>query len=114
MKRSLPLVDERSEPPVAEPRRVRIAGRLISIGDTGGGRRGREFTHSLVEAGATPVDATEGVAPDTRIVIRDASTSADARLRAEALEAAADLVLGSARPAFARLFASACARWVNS
>ena len=114
MKRSLPLVDEHSETPVAEPTRVRIAGRLASLGDTGGGCRGREFTHSLVEAGATPVDAAEDLAPDTRIVIREASTSADARLRAEALEEAADLVLGSARPAFAGLFASACARWVNS
>ena len=91
-----------------------IGGRLISVADTGDGLSGRRFVDELVEAGAVRADSSDDAKPDTRIVIRGTPKSPEARLRAEAVEEAADLVLGSARPAFARLFTSACARWVNS
>lgn len=67
----------------------------------------------LSQAGATLLEQKSDANPDLRILIRGAPASAEARRRPEVLEEAADLILGAARPAFARLFASACARWVN-
>ncbi|MGB3052001.1 MAG: hypothetical protein WBB42_13445 [Polyangiales bacterium] len=113
MKRSLPVVDERRDPPVWTPRLLSIGNRLVSIIDTEDGMPSRRFAETLAEAGATVLDENSEASPDFRIVIRGAPVSAEARRRAEVLEEAADLILGAARPAFARLFASACARWVN-
>ena len=59
-------------------------------------------------------DVARDANSDLRIVVRDAPKTPAARLRVEALEETADVVLGSARPAFARLLVSTCARWVNS
>jgi hypothetical protein len=114
LSRSLPVIDDSGNPPIAEPMQVSIGARIISIEDTGNGRPGSVFVDWLVGAGATRVDSSDDAPPDARIVIRGAPSSPDARRHTEALEQTADVVLGSARPAFARVFASACARWVNS
>lgn len=55
-----------------------------------------------------PIDREVSPEPDLaelRVVIRASSLTADTRKRAVTLEAAADVVLGSARPAFATLLA---------
>ena len=114
MKRSLHVVDDSGDPPVRAPASLDIGGWLVSVAGTGDGVSSLRFVDELIEAGAVRVDSSADVKLDTRIVIRGRSTSPEARLRAEATEEAADAVLGSARPVFARLFASACARWVNS
>jgi hypothetical protein len=114
LKRSLHVVDDSGDPPVRAPASVDIGGRLVSVADTGDGVSSLRFVDWLIEAGAVRVDSSADVKLDTRIVIRGTPKSPEARLRAKAVEEATDVVLGSARPAFARLFASACARWVNS
>jgi hypothetical protein len=93
---------------------VRVAGRLVSIADTGNGRASLRFVERLVDAGGVRVDSPSAADFDARIVIRGTPKSPEARRRGDALEEAANVVLGAARPAFARLFASACACWVNS
>jgi hypothetical protein len=114
LKRSLHVIDGSGDPPVRAPSKVAIAGWLVSVADTGDGLSGLRFVDALIEAGAVHADSSDDAELDTRIVIRGTPKSPEARLHAEALEEAVDVVLGSARPAFARLFASACARWVNS
>ena len=114
MKRSLHVVGDTGERPVHPPRAVAIGDRLVSVVDTGDGRSGLRFVDLLVDAGGAQVKLPHDANIDLRVVIRATAKSAAARLRAEALEAASDVLLGSARPAFARLFASTCARWANS
>ena len=105
MKRSLHVVDESRDPPIWTPRLLRVGSRLVSIVDTEDGKASRRFAEALAVAGATPLDEEHDAEPNLRIVIRGAPASAQARLRAEVLEEAADLVLGAARPVFARLLA---------
>jgi hypothetical protein len=114
LKRSLHVVDDTGEPPVHPPRAVAIGDRLVSVVDTGDGRSGLRFVDLLVDAGGAQVKLAHDANIDLRVVIRGTVRSPAARLRAEALEGPADVLLGSTRPAFARLFASACAHWVNS
>ena len=114
MKRSLHVVDDSGDPSVQAPRAVVIGDQLVSVIDTGEGRSSVRFVDLLVDAGAAHVDLARDANIDLRIVVRDAPKTPAARLRVEALEETADVVLGSARPAFARLFVSTCARWVNS
>ena len=113
MKRSLQVFDEKADSPVWTPRLLRVGDRLVSILDTEDGTPSRRFAEMLAEGGATLLEQSGDANPDLRIVIRGAAVSAEARRRAEVLEEAADLILGGARPAFARLFASACAHWVT-
>ncbi|TNF59962.1 MAG: hypothetical protein EP303_07720 [Deltaproteobacteria bacterium] len=114
MKRPLHVVGDSSGPPPKTPVLVTIGGRVVSVLDTGDGAASLRFVDALLDAGVTCLDSANDARPDLRIVIRGAPRSAEARLRAEVLEEAADVVLGSARPAFARHFGSTCARWVNS
>jgi hypothetical protein len=114
LKRSLSVVDDDGDPPVQAPRAVALGEQLVSVADTGDGRSADRFIDLLVDAGAARIDSASDAKVDIRVVICEAAKTPETRLRAEAIEDAADLVLGSARPAFARLFASACARWVNS
>jgi hypothetical protein len=107
------VVDEVHDLAVWTPRLLRIENRLVSIIDTDDGTPSMRFAKMLTNAGATLLDESADASPDLRVVIRGAPTSAEARRRAEELEESADLILGAARPAFARLFASPCARWVN-
>lgn len=109
MKRSLQVVDEIRDPPVWTPIAVRIRGELVSVVDTGDGMASRRFVEALLAEGATPGEEDGSAPPTLRIVIRGATSSAEARLRADVLEEAADLVLGAARPAFAKLFAATIA-----
>ena len=113
MKRSLPLVDELRDPPVGTPRLVRVENRLLSILDTDDGTVSLRFAKMLTDAGAALVETSADASPDLRIVIRGAPASAQGRARAEVLEETADLILGSARPAFATLLGSAFAHGVN-
>lgn len=109
MKRSLQVVDESRDPPVVPVTIVSIGTKRVSIADTGDGIAGRRFVDALLEAGAARLDGGSGPKPDLCIVIRGAPKSPEARLRADVLEEAADLVLGAARPAFAGLLVLACA-----
>jgi len=86
---------------------VAIGTKRVSITDTGDGMASRRFVDTLLEAGAAHQDARSGPEPDLRIVVRGTPQSHAARLRANLLEEAADLVLGATRPAFARLLVSA-------
>ena len=114
MKRSLRIVDDSGESSTKTPSIVTIGGQLVSVVDTGDGVASDRFVDALLEVGAAGIAPSEDAPPDLRIVIRGTPTSPEARLRAEVLEEAADVVLGSPRPAFARHFGLACARWVNS
>jgi len=114
LKHSLRVVGDSEEQPAQVPQAVAIGERLVSITDTGDGRSGLRFVDLLVDDGATRVDSPSDAKVDMCVVIRGTPKTPAARLRAEVIEEAADVVLGSARPAFARLFASTCARWVNS
>jgi len=109
LKRPLQVVDESRDPPVAPVTMITIGTKRVSITDTGDGIASRRFVDTLLEAGAAHQDDRSGPKPDLRIVVRDTPRSPEARLRADVLEAAADLVLGAARPAFARLLVSAWA-----
>jgi len=113
LKRSLHVVDEKAASQVWTPRLLRVGDRLVSILDTEDGTPSLRFADMLAEVGARPLEQNVDASPDLRIVIRGAPVTTEARRRAEVLEEAADLILGAARPAFARLFASACAAWVT-
>jgi hypothetical protein len=114
LKRSLHVVHDSGEPPTRAPWVVAVEGTRVSIADTGDGAPSLRLVDLLVHAGAARLEPEDGMKADMHVVIRGTPNSPEARLRAEVMEKAADVVLGSARPAFARLFASACARWVNS
>jgi hypothetical protein len=93
---------------------VRFGDLLVSVVDAGDGLASGRFVDVLLAAGAERVDSSGEATPHTRIVIRGTPKSREARLRAEALEETADLILGSVRLGFARYFGSACACRVNS
>jgi hypothetical protein len=114
LKRSLHVVHDSGEPPAQAPWVVAVEGTRVSIADTGDGVPSLRFVDLLVHAGAACLEPEDGMKADMRVVIRGTPNGPEARLRAEVMEKAADVVLGSVRPAFARLFTSACARWVNS
>jgi hypothetical protein len=114
LKRSLHIVDDSGEVAAKAPSIVSIGGQLVAVIDTGDGVAADRFVDALVGVGAARVDSVTNATPGLRIVIRDTPASPEGRRRAEALEAAADVVLGSARPPFARHLGLACARWVNS
>lgn len=114
MKRSLHVVSEGDVSAALTPSMVIVGNRIVSVTDTGSGADTARFVDALLDAGARRWDAGGDPQPSLRIVIRTAHRSTEARVRAEALEATADLVLGSVRAAFARRFVSACASWANS
>jgi len=105
LKRSLEVLVEPDGERIAPPRILRAGDTLLTIIDEGDGGASNRLAFSLAEAGATPLEAgleAEANLEGMRIVIRAPALTVDARHRAVALEAAADVVLGSARPAFAR------------
>lgn len=110
MKRPLHVFDGPVTERAPAPRLVCAGNRIVSVADTGDGSAAWHFASALLAAGATPLspDAKQP-RPDHRIVIRAALASAEAWQRSEALEASADVLLGSVRPVFAALFVSACA-----
>ena len=90
---------------IAPPRVLRAGDTTLTVFDEGDGTASSRLASCLAEAGATPLDAKleiEANPEGIRIVIRAATVTAEARKRAAALESAADVVLGSARPVFAR------------
>ncbi|KPK15570.1 MAG: hypothetical protein AMJ62_08640 [Myxococcales bacterium SG8_38] len=114
MKRALQILGGNASARSAPPVFVRVGSRIVSVSDAGDGSAARTFVASLTAAGAEPIDREIEPRPDDRLVIRTTPASPEAQLRAEALEEAADVVLGSVRPTFAVLFAAACARGANS
>ena len=114
MKRKLQLVGHSGGLPLDVARFVNLGQLTVSVIDAGGGSETQRFVDALIETGAALTDAKADAAADFSIVIRATPTGTEGRLREEVLEEGADLVLGSARPVFAKLFGSTCARWVNS
>jgi len=96
------VLDGADDPPQAAPLLLTIGGRLVSVADSGGGLASARFVSALIDAGAVPVDSPGVARPDLRIVVRGTPHSREARLRAQALEEEADVILGSVRPVFAR------------
>jgi hypothetical protein len=103
LKKPLPILGEADDREPAEPRFVAIGNQVISISDAHVGAQASEVAQQLVKAGAVVVDGAP--VPTLRIVVRSTPRSAEARLRAEALEREADVVLGEPRPAFAAALA---------
>ena len=104
LKRSLEVLVEPDGERIAPPRVLCAGDTLLTVIDEGDGTASSRLASFLVEAGATLHDP--GRAPQTnldglRIVIRAPALTVDGRHRAAALEAGAEVVLGSARPAFA-------------
>jgi hypothetical protein len=110
LKRKLQVLGEPGEPTFGVRRLVNLGQVTVSVADAGDGSATARFVDELIEPGAAPTDA----AADFSIVIRTTPGTSERRLQESALEEGADLILGSARPVFAKLFGSACARWVNS
>lgn len=105
LKRSLEVLVELEGEPVPPPQVLRAGDTRVTVMDAGDGSASRRLASCLVDAGATPLEVereTDAHLEQIRIVIRAAARTADARRRSTALEATADLILGSARPAFAR------------
>lgn len=107
MKRPLRVVGQPEQTFSPKAVLVQLTTARVSVDDTGDGSAAKRFARLLTESGGALVDDTTEKDPDLRIVIRRAAQaqSSAARLRAEALEEGADVVLGSARPCFARRLA---------
>jgi 3-hydroxyisobutyrate dehydrogenase-like beta-hydroxyacid dehydrogenase len=114
LKRPLRVLGDDVAPNPMPPLLARVGKRLVSVADTGDGTAARRFADELLAAGAELTAPEGNPQPDDRIVIRATAEPVEARLRAEALEETADVVLGSVRPAFAARFVAACARGVTS
>lgn len=112
MKRKLHLAGESSGRPGGMPQFLSLGQGMVSVVDAGDGSATQMFVDALIENGAALASADAGA--DFSIVIRATPTTSEGRLREQQLEEGADLVLGSARPVFAKLFGSACARWASS
>ena len=107
MKRALHILGEPRDAVAAEPEVVRIGTRVVTIEDAHDGTRARQLAEQMMAAGAERGASADADRADFRIAVRSTPESNEARLREEVLEETADLVLGSARPAFARRFAEA-------
>jgi len=106
LKRSLPIVEGSLDPRPPEPIVVHLGGSRVIVSDGHDGAQARGFANLLLDQGGTE-EKPEHAEPTVTVVvaIRSGETSRESRLRAEALEESADFVLGSSRPAFARLLA---------
>lgn len=104
MKRSLELLTEPARTRTAPVRTVQLKGTRVAVADDGDGVEALRLVGWLVGAGGTLVeDASRERNADTlRIVIRALHPPASAK---RSLDADADVVLGSARPEFARWLA---------
>ena len=103
MKRSLDIVGQDASSAPAEPEVLRVGESTVVIQTPGPGPVARRLAEAMIEAGAVRAADGGDVARERdiiRIVIRNARPTNVAT--EEAMEADADFVLGSARPAFAR------------
>ena len=114
MKRPLRVFDGAAPAEPPPPVLLRVGTRIVSVADTGDGSAAQRFAAVLLDAGARRLTSDGAPPTDDRIVIRSPLPAAHWRRRAEALEETADVILGSVRPAFAALFASACTVGVSS
>lgn len=107
MKRALHILGEPRDAIAADPQVVTIGTRVVTIEDAHDGARARQLADQLIDAGAERSPSAYADRADFRIAVRSTPESNEAQLRAEVLEETADVVLGSARPAFARHFVEA-------
>lgn len=107
MKRTLRVVGTPVDVDAAEASRVEVGIVVVSIADAHDGTEAARFARFLVDAGAKPAPANLEGRREYRIVIRSTPESPEAHVRAEVLEESADIVLGSARAAFASAFVEA-------
>lgn len=102
MKRLLAIMGQASAATSLKPLRFRIGDTLLQVADTGDGTAAALFGDMLVVAGAVLLPDAHSSEADLAIILR-APSSTTSQAHAESLEAGADFVLGSPRPAFARL-----------
>ena len=104
MKRSLELLSEPIATGNAPPTTVELEGTRVAVADDGDGAEALRFVDWLIDAGGTRLeDVSRERDPDTlRIFIRALHPGAEATRSLDA-----DVVLGSARPEFARWLARA-------
>lgn len=102
MKRPLAIVGQASTATSLKPLRFRIGETPLQVADTGDGTAAALFGDMLVLAGAELLRDADSSETDLAIILR-APSSTTSQTHAESLEAGADVVLGSPRPAFARL-----------
>lgn len=114
MKRALRVVGTPADLDAAEATRVEVGAVLVSVADAHDGAAAARFARFLIDAGATPASESPDSRPEYRIVIRSTPESPEAHVRAEVLEESADVVLGSARAAFATAFVEAFGSGVNA
>jgi len=100
LKRALQVLGDADDRAAVPPLHVSISGRVISVADPHDGSAAARFVSHLRGEGA--VDAEQSPRADLQIVVRSVPQSHEARLRADAMEEAADIVLGSPRASFAR------------
>lgn len=100
MKRTLQILGEPDDRIPVAPVHLTIAGRVLSVADSHDGSAANRLASQLRAEGAA--DAGQSLEPDLRIVVRSTPQSLEARTRADVIEEAADVVLGSARASFAR------------
>jgi len=105
LKRSLEILTEPVGDPGPQPRVLRAGDTTLMVFDEGDGSSSSRLASYMTDVGARQLDAERVADPNRgpiRIAIRFPALTAEARKRAAALEAGADVVLGSARPVFAR------------
>ncbi|MDH3624215.1 MAG: hypothetical protein OES69_19260 [Myxococcales bacterium] len=105
MRRSLEVLGASDGDQAPPPQALRAADTTLIIVDEGDGSASSQLVSCMEEAGATQLGAEPEAKANPgaiRIVIRARGSTIEARKRSALLEAAADVVLGSARPAFAR------------
>ncbi len=101
MKRPLAIVGQDRGATAFEPVALRVGHTKLRIADTGDGGSAAVFADMLVAAGAERVPHDGAPQSCVYIVVRALTTGSHSNEREQ--ESEADLVLGSARPAFARL-----------
>ena len=105
MKRSLEVVDTAAEPTNTVTLELDLGQTTVLVSEVGDGQEAARFAEMLAAEGGTPATEAKGGRP-LQIVVRSTLRDRDALRRRAELEASADVVLGSARPAFAHWLAS--------
>ena len=102
MKRPIAIVGQHRGATTIEPVALRVGQTDLRIADTGDGQSAAVFADMLVASGAERIPDDGSSQSSVYIVVR-APTSANPSNEREEKQSEADIILGSARPAFARL-----------